>query len=75
MPTMERVLGLANVIQHIQEQMQLISQDPGQEQNMKLYNDGISQASNYIKGYVQRLQEQAQAQAEAGAAGNGMDAL
>jgi hypothetical protein len=74
MPTMERVLGLANVIQHIQEQMQLISQDPGQEQNMKLYNDGISQASNYIKGYVQRLQEQAQAQAEAGAAGNGMDA-
>jgi hypothetical protein len=40
---------------------------------MKLYNDGISQASNYIKGYVQRLQEQAQAQAEAGAAGNGMN--
>jgi hypothetical protein len=74
MTTMERVMGLANVIQHIQEQMQLISQDPGQEQNMKLYNDGISQASNYIKGYVQRLQEQAQAQAEAGAAGNGMDA-
>jgi len=74
MPTMERVLGLANVIQHIQEQMQLISQDPGQEQNMKLYNDGIAQASNYIKGYVQRLQQQAQAQAEAGAAGNGMDA-
>jgi hypothetical protein len=73
MTTMERVLGLANVIQHIQEQMGLISEDPGQEQNMKLYNDGISQASNYIKGYVQRLQEQAQAQAEAGAAGNGMN--
>jgi hypothetical protein len=74
MPTMERVMGLANVIQHIQEQIQLISQDPGQEQNIKIYMDGIGQASNYIKGYVQRLQEQAQAQAEAGAAGNGMDA-
>jgi hypothetical protein len=74
MPTMERVLGLANVIQHIQEQIQLISQDPGQEQNIKLYMDGIGQASNYIKGYVQRLQEQAMAQAETGAAGNGMDA-
>jgi hypothetical protein len=73
MTTMDRVLGLANVIQHIQEQMQLISQDPGQEQNIKIYNDNISLASNYIKGYVQRLQEQAQAQAEAGAAGNGMD--
>ena len=73
MTTMDRVLGLANVIQHIQEQMQLISQDPGQEQNIKIYNDGLGQASNYIKGYVQRLQEQAQAQAEAGAAGNGMD--
>jgi hypothetical protein len=73
MTTMDRVLGLANVIQHIQEQMQLISQDPGQEQNIKVYNDGLGQASNYIKGYVQRLQEQAQAQAEAGAAGNGMD--
>jgi hypothetical protein len=73
MTTMDRVLGMANVIQHIQEQMQLISQDPGQEQNIKIYNDNISLASNYIKGYVQRLQEQAQAQAEAGAAGNGMD--
>jgi hypothetical protein len=73
-PTMERVMGLANVIQHIEQQVQLIAQDPGQEQNLKLYMDGLGQASNYLKGYVQRLQEQAQAQAEAGAAGNGMDA-
>ena len=74
MPTMERVLGLANVIQHIQEQIQIIASDPGNAQIVKVYMDGIGQASNYIKGYVQRLQEQAAAQAEAGAAGNGMDA-
>jgi hypothetical protein len=35
MTTMDRVLGLANVIQHIQEQIQLISQDPGYVQRLQ----------------------------------------
>lgn len=61
MPTQKEVFGMANVVSHCEEQIQLIAEDPGQEENVKMFTDALTTAGNFIKGYVQRLQEQAQA--------------
>ena len=61
MPSQREVFGMANVVSHIEEQVQMIAEDPGQEENVKMFTDALTAAGNYIKGYVQRLQEQAQA--------------
>jgi hypothetical protein len=61
MPTQKEVFGMANVVSHCEEQIQQIAEDPGQEQNVKLFTDALTAAGNFIKGYVQRLQEQQQA--------------
>ena len=61
MPTQREVFGMANVVSHVEEQIQMIAEDSGQEQNVKVFTDALTAAGNFIKGYVQRLQEQAQA--------------
>ena len=61
MPTQREVFGMANVVSHVEEQVQMIAEDPGQEENVKMFTDALTAAGNFIKGYVQRLQEQAQA--------------
>lgn len=61
MPTQREVFGMANVVSHVEEQVQMIAEDPGQEENVKMFTDALTAAGNFIKGYIQRLQEQAQA--------------
>jgi hypothetical protein len=65
-PPQKEAFGLANVIAHIEEQMQRIAQDPHQEQNLKLFGDAIGNASNLVKAYIQRLQEAGAEQAQQG---------
>ncbi len=61
MPGQREVFGLANVVSHCEEQIQAIAEDPGQEENVKVFTDALTAAGNFIKGYIQRLQEQADA--------------
>lgn len=63
-PDQRTIMGLANVIAHIEEQTAQIAQDPGQEQNLKLIGDALGQAGNYVKAYIERLQEAQQAGGE-----------
>jgi hypothetical protein len=58
MPGQREVYGLANVVTHCEEQIQAIAEDPGQEENVKVFTDALTAAGNFIKGYIQRLQEQ-----------------
>lgn len=60
MPTMETVIGLATMGQEIQKRMQLIGQDPGERQRVKIYGDVVGKLMNQVKAFAQRLQEQAQ---------------
>jgi len=63
-PDLHRITGLANVIQHIGNVVQLIAQDDSQKDRAKIYMDALGQASNYVKAYAQRLQEAAAQQGQ-----------
>jgi hypothetical protein len=72
MTDMKRLIGLSNVMAHIQQQMQLIAEDPGQQQNLKIFGDALGEISNLVKALGQRMQAAAEQQAEAAAANGGM---
>jgi hypothetical protein len=61
---MQRIRGLANVIKHIEEQIQIVAEDQAQGQKVKIYKDVLGKAANEVKAFAQRLQEQMQAEAE-----------
>jgi hypothetical protein len=63
-PELPRIQGLANVIQHLGEQVQLIEMDQEQGERVKMYMDILGKASNEVKAYMQRLAEAAQAQGD-----------
>lgn len=58
MATQEQVKGLdmlgANIGQHIQ----ILGQDKGAKQRVKIYGDELGELMNLVKAYAQRLQEQ-----------------
>ena len=56
------IMGLANVINTIANQVQLIEQDPAEKEWAKQASDLIAQASNMVKALMQRAHQAAQAQ-------------
>lgn len=65
MATAQEIIGLQNMAAHIQQHMQIISQDETQKQRIKQYGDALGKMMNMVKAYAQRLQERMQKQAEA----------
>lgn len=62
MTTPEKLTGLQNVMQNVALHVQIIAQDPQEKERVKKYSDALSQIGNLVKGYAQRLQEQAEKQ-------------
>ncbi len=60
MGTMEEILGLQNMAQHIGQHIQIIAQDPNEKQRVKQYGDAMGKMMNMVKAFAQRLQEQQQ---------------
>lgn len=61
-PGMDRVLGLANVIAHIAERIQIIAVDENLKPLVKQFMDLLKNAGNMVKAYLQRAQEAQQQQ-------------
>lgn len=68
MATQQEVSGLQNMGMHIEQQLQLVAQDKGEQERAKQYADQLGNLMNAVKGFEQRLAEQQQA---AGASANG----
>lgn len=56
-PPLPRVLGLANVIAHIMEKIQVIAVDEKLKPLVKQFLDALKNAGNLVKAYMQRIQE------------------
>lgn len=65
-PPMERIMGLANVIQHLMERIQTIAVDPNLKPMVKEFLDALKNAGNLVKAYMQRAQEAAAEQQQQG---------
>lgn len=61
MPDQHRVEGLAMVMKTIRGIVDQLATDNTQAERVKRYMAVVSKGENYIKGYVQQLQQQAQA--------------
>jgi len=72
-PTMQDVIGLGNLAQHIQKFIMAIGGGDEDQPRLKQYGDMLGQMMNHVKGMAQRLQE-AQGQQQ-GENGNGEAAL
>jgi hypothetical protein len=64
-----RLFGLQNVMQHIEQQMMLIQEDPGQQENLRMFRDALTQIANVLKAFFQQAAEMAQSQQQAGQEG------
>lgn len=60
----EELMGLQTVAQTIDEQIQIISQDKGQQERVRKYSDALGQIMNLVKAFAQRLKQQMKAAAE-----------
>ena len=60
----EELVGLQTVGQTIGEQLQIISQDKGNQERVRKYSDALGQIMNLVKAFAQRLQQQMKAAAE-----------
>ena len=60
----EELIGLQTVAQTIDEQIQIISQDKGQQERLRKYSDALGQIMNLVKAFAQRLQQQMKSAAE-----------
>lgn len=60
----EQLVGLQTVGQTIEEQLQIISQDKGNQERVRKYSDALGQIMNLVKAFAQRLQQQMKAAAE-----------
>lgn len=67
-----RLLGLQNTLSHIEQQIQLIAEDPAQEQAVKLFGDALKEIANLIRAFFQRAAEMAQEQAANAGANGGL---
>lgn len=64
MGTMEELIGLTAVAQNITEHIQVLSADKSKNQLVKQYNDALSQLTNEMSGFMQRITERKQAEQE-----------
>ena len=62
----EQLVGLQTVAQTIDEQIQIIAQDKGQQERVRKYSDALGKIMNLVKAFAQRLE-----QAMKAAQGNG----
>lgn len=58
MATSGEVIGLQTVAKSIQEQVDLLAQNPQETERVKQYSDALGKLNNSVKGFAQRLQEQ-----------------
>lgn len=65
-PPLDKIQGLANVIQHIQEKIQTIEVAEPLAELVRGFQDALGQASNQVKAYLQRWQEAMQKQGQGG---------
>lgn len=71
-PDQQRLMGMGNIAQHIQQHIQIIAQDPNEKQRVRQYSDQLSKLMNVLKGFGQQLAQQMEAAAQQ--QGNGQDA-
>lgn len=57
----EQLVGFQTVGQTIGEQLQIISQDKGNQERVRKYSDALGQIMNLVKAFAQRLQQQMKA--------------
>jgi len=60
----EELVGLQTVAQTIGEQLQIISQDKGNQDRVRKYSDALGKIMNLVKAFAQRLQQQMKAAAQ-----------
>ncbi len=71
MATPDELMGLQNVGQTINEQIQLIAQDKNERQRAKQYGNDLKDLMNEVKAFGQRLQQAMQKAQGNGAGANG----
>ena len=69
MATAQEVAGLQNIGTHLAPLIEFVSQNPGEQERAKQYQDQLGNLMNAVKGFAQRLAEQQQA--AGGAEANG----
>jgi len=62
LPDKARVIGYANVVDTIQKELSVLEKDEAKKAWAKEAQDALTKAANHIRGYWQRIQEQAQQQ-------------
>lgn len=62
LPTPDKLSGMFNMLNHIQQHIQIIAQDPAEKQRVKMYGDQLGKLGNMLKSFAQQLAEQQQAQ-------------
>jgi hypothetical protein len=60
----EELIGLQTVAQTIDEQMQIIAEDKGNQDRVRKYSDALGKIMNLVKAFAQRLKQQMQAAAQ-----------
>lgn len=63
-PDAQRLQGMFNIANHIQQHIQIIAQDQNEKQRVKQYGDQLGKLMNVMKGFAQQLQQQMEAQAQ-----------
>lgn len=64
-PDQDKLQGMFNIAAHIQQHVQIISQDPNEKMRVKQYGDQLGKLTNVLKGFAQQLQQQQEAAAQA----------
>lgn len=72
MATSQEITGLQNIAGYIGQNIKQLAQDKTMKPKVKEYGDDLGKLMNVVKGYAQRLQEQAKKAAAQN--GNGQDA-
>ena len=71
MATPQQVRGLTVLSTHIKKLIESLSQNQQEAPRAKVYTQSLSKLDNDVRGFAQRLQQQAQAQAQQAQNGNG----
>ncbi len=66
-PTMEQLMGMNNIANHVQQHIEIIAQDKAEGQRVKTYGDQLGKIQNVLKGFAQQVAEQQKAAAQNGA--------
>jgi hypothetical protein len=64
MPQPQDVMGMMNVMQHIQEQAGRLEGDESMQPFIRQVGDALKNAGNLVKAYMERIQEAQMAQAD-----------